>query len=75
MPTLLPARRRHTWRESCDIFVLHLAMVPLSLVFLSTLLQGQSISAATLLQTLLRGAEAIAEAELGFGRGWMTGPF
>lgn len=75
MPTLLPARRRVTWRETWDISMLHLVMVPLSILFLSTLLQNQSISAATLLHALLRGAEAIAEAELGFGRGWMTGPF
>ncbi len=79
MPTLLPVRRRENWRdtvrETWDSSVLHLVMVPLSILFLSTLLQGQSISATALLHTLLRAAEAIAAAELGFGRGWVTGPW
>lgn len=77
MPTVLPARRRETWRDTVreTNSVLHLVMVPLSILFLSTLLQGQAISPAALLHTLLRAAEAIAEAEIGFGRGWVTGPW
>jgi len=69
MPTALPARRR----APPDFAVLHLVMVPLAMLLLSTLLQGDQITVTTVLRTLLRGAEAIAEAELGFGRGWMIG--
>jgi hypothetical protein len=69
MPTALPARRR----APPDFTVLHLVMVPLAMLLLSTLLQGDQITMTTVLRTLLRGAEAIAEAELGFGRGWMIG--
>jgi len=69
MPTCLPARRR----DPADFSLLHLVMVPLSMLCLSTLLQGDMITATTLLRSLLRGAEAIAEAELGFGRGWIFG--
>jgi hypothetical protein len=69
MPTGLPARSH----QSFDFAVLHLIMVPASVLFFSTLLQGDAISATTLLRTLLRAADAIAEAELGFGRGWILG--
>lgn len=69
MPTALPDRRR----APVDFAVLHLVMVPLAMLLLSTLLQGEEITVTTVLRTLLRGAEAIAEAELGFGRGWMIG--
>ncbi|MBR1219963.1 hypothetical protein JQ557_18295 [Bradyrhizobium sp. U87765 SZCCT0131] len=69
MPTALPARRR----APADFAVLHLVIVPLAMLLLSTLLHGEEITVTTVLRTLLRGAEAIAEAELGFGRGWMIG--
>jgi len=36
-------------------------------------MRGDAISIASLLRTLLLGAEAIAEAELGFGQGWIVG--
>ncbi len=70
MPTVLPVRRR----KPADLSVIHLAMVPLSAMFLSTILQGEMISVPALLRALLAGADAIAEAELGFGRGWVMTP-
>ncbi len=69
MPIALPARQR----PPLDFAVLHLIMVPVSVLLFSTLMQGDVISITTVLRTLLRGAEAIAEAELGFGRGWIIG--
>jgi hypothetical protein len=69
MPTCLPVRRR----APTDFSLLHLVMVPLSMLCLSTLLQGDMITGTTLLRGVLRGAEVIAEAEIGFGRGWMMG--
>ena len=52
---------------------MHLAMAPIAVLFFSTLMRGDAISLASLLRTLLLGAEAIAEAELGFGQGWIVG--
>jgi hypothetical protein len=69
MPTALPAPQRQPF----DFAVLHLIMVPVSVLLFSTLMQGDDLSITTALRTLLRGAEAIAEAEIGFGRGWMIG--
>jgi hypothetical protein len=52
---------------------MHLAMAPIAVLFFSTLVRGDAISIASLFRTLLLGAEAIAEAELGFGQGWIVG--
>jgi hypothetical protein len=52
---------------------LHLAMAPIAVLIFSTLMRGDTISVTSLLRTLLLGAEAIAEAELGVGQGWIIG--
>lgn len=59
--------------RALDGGVMHLAMAPIAVLFFSTLMRGDAISLASLLRTLLLGAEAIAEAELGFGQGWIVG--
>jgi len=48
-------------------------MTPIAVLFFSTLMRGDTISVASLFQTLLLGAEAIAESELGFGQEWIIG--
>jgi hypothetical protein len=53
--------------------IVHLAMAPIAVLIFSTLMRGDTISVASLLRTLLLGAEAIAEAELGLGQGWLAG--
>jgi hypothetical protein len=53
--------------------VMHLAMAPIAVLFFSTLVRGDTISVESLFRTLLLGAEAIAEAELGLGQGWIVG--
>ena len=53
--------------------VIHLAMVPLAVLFLSTLMRGDTISVESLFRTLLLGAEALAEAELGLSQGMIGG--
>jgi hypothetical protein len=53
--------------------VMHLAMTPIAVLFFSTLMREDTISVASLLRTLLLGAEAIAAAELGLGQGWIVG--
>jgi hypothetical protein len=53
--------------------VVHLAMTPIAVLFFSTLMRGDTISVESLFRTLLLGAEAIAEAELGLGQGWIVG--
>ncbi len=70
MPTVLPARQR----KPAELGVIHLVMVPISALFLTTILQGEMISVPALVRALLAEAEVIAEAELGFGRGWMGSP-
>jgi hypothetical protein len=66
---------RHSIRNErgLDGAVIHLAMTPVAVLFFSTLMRQDTISVASLFRTLLLGAEAIAEAELGFGQGWITG--
>jgi hypothetical protein len=53
--------------------IVHLAMAPIAVLIFSTLMRGDAISAESLLRTLLLGAEAIAEAELGVSPGWIAG--
>lgn len=60
-------------QRALDGAVMHLAMAPIAVLFFSTLMRGDTISVASLFRTLLLGAEAIAEAELGFGQGWIIG--
>jgi hypothetical protein len=66
-------RRSIRKERGLDGAVMHLAMTPIAVLFFSTLMRGDTISVASLLRTLLLGAEAIAEAELGFGQGWIIG--
>ncbi len=60
-------------QRALDCAVAHLAMTPIAVLFFSTLMRGDTISVASLFQTLLLGAEAIAESELGFGQEWIIG--
>jgi hypothetical protein len=64
---------RHSIQRGLDGAVMHLAMTPIAVLFFSTLMREDTISVASLFRTLLLGAEAIAEAELGFGQGWIIG--
>jgi hypothetical protein len=59
--------------RSLNDAVVHLAMAPIAVLFFSTLVRGDTISVESLFRTLLLGAEAIAEAELGLGQGWIVG--
>ncbi len=63
MPTPLPQRQR----EPFDLAGLSLIVVPLCVLLLSTLLQGNGISTTTITRTLLLAGEAIARAEFALG--------
>jgi hypothetical protein len=69
-----PRQSKKTDRDSVQNgAVVHLAMTPIAVLFFSTLMRGDTISVESLFRTLLLGAEAIAEAELGLGQGWIVG--
>jgi hypothetical protein len=53
--------------------IVHLVMAPIAVLIFSTLLRGDTISVASLFRTLLLGAEAIAESELGLSQAWIVG--